>query len=92
MRQELLQRAISIGTMGILILAVLLGIFIALTKNTDGGEPLRGLSHLSRTVIGLCAFIALRVICFQAKRTIVPEMISHRMVTGANSLPEGGGR
>jgi Na+/melibiose symporter-like transporter len=92
MQQELLLRAISNGTGGILIIAVLLVLLIALRKDIDDGEPLPGLFHLTIGVIGLFVFIALLVIYFQAKRTIVPEKISHRMETGANSLPEGGAR
>jgi len=92
MQQELLRRAISNGTIGILILAVLLGLFIALRKNTDGGGAVTRVVPSHPNLIGLCAFIALRVIYFQTKRTIVPEMIAHRMETAANSLPEGGGR
>jgi hypothetical protein len=79
MQQELLLKAISHRSIALLIIVLFLVLLVALRKQSDGNEPLRGTIHIGLLIMGLCTFIALMVGYYQAKKTIVPESVSQRM-------------
>ncbi len=83
MHQELILKAISHSSIGLLIIALFLVLLVGLRKESDGDSPLRGTVHVGMLIMGLCTFVALMVGYFQASRMIVPENMSHRLDTVA---------
>jgi hypothetical protein len=85
MQQEVVLKAISHSSVGLLIIALFLVLLVGLRKESAGDSPLRGTVHTGLLIMGLCTFIALMVGYFQAKKTIVPESVSYRMDTAGNA-------
>ena len=83
MQQELIFKAITHRMIGIALVTFLLVLLIAMRREINGGEPIRGMVQLGIVVMGLCTFLALMAGLFQAKKTIVPETISSRLDSAA---------
>ena len=81
MQPELALRAITHGTIGIVIIAFLLVLLIGLRKELAVEAALRGTVYLGVFILGLCTFMALMTAYVQARRTTVPETFSHRLDT-----------
>ena len=81
MQPELVFKAMTASAMGIAIITVLLLLLIGLWRESDGGQPIRGVVHFGIVIIALCTFLALMVAIFSARRMIVPEKISTRLDT-----------
>jgi hypothetical protein len=81
MQQELLLKAMSYSTIGLLILPLLFLLLLGLRREIDGGNPLRGVVQLGLFLIGLITFITLMAGYFHARKLIVPERISEHMDT-----------
>jgi Na+/melibiose symporter-like transporter len=79
MQHELILKAITHSTMGVAIIAMLLVLLVGLRRETNGGEPIRGIVHLGIVVMGVLAFLALMVTMYSAKRMVVPEKNSQRL-------------
>jgi hypothetical protein len=66
-------------------------LLVGLRKENNGETPLRGTFQIGLLIMGLCTFIALMVGYFQARKTVVPESVSHRIDTAA-TIESGGAR
>ena len=81
MQHELILKAITYSTMGVVIMTLLLLLLISLRREIHGGEPIRGLFTFSILAMGLWTFLALMVAMFSAKKIVVPEKISSQLDT-----------
>jgi hypothetical protein len=78
---ELLLKAITHSMIGLAIITLLLVLLLGLRREIQGGEPIRGMFHLTIVVMVFCTFLALMVVLFSAKKMVVPEKISSRLDT-----------
>jgi hypothetical protein len=79
--QEIALKAITFATIGILIVAVLMVLLVALRKEINGEKPLSGLVIFGLGVLGLWAFVALAGVYFHLGKIIVPHSISQHLDT-----------
>jgi hypothetical protein len=73
MEPELVLKAMSYSTMGLLLIALLLLLLIGLRREIDGGSPLRGMVQLGLFLMGVFTFIALMSGYFQARKLNCPS-------------------
>jgi FtsH-binding integral membrane protein len=81
MQHELLLRAITHSTIGIVLIMLLLVLLIGLRRELQGGEPIRWMVHLGILVMGLCTFLALMAALYSAKALAVPQRMSQKLDT-----------
>jgi hypothetical protein len=81
MPPELAVKAITHTVIAIQIITILVVLLIALRKEIEGGDPVRGIVHFGIAVMALCTFLALMVALFSAKKMAIREKFSQRLET-----------
>jgi Na+/melibiose symporter-like transporter len=82
---ELALKAISYSFVGLLLIALFFLLLIGVLRESDDGNALRGIVHLSLLLMGLFTFIALMSSYFQARKLVVPQTNAQRLDTATNS-------
>jgi hypothetical protein len=81
MPPEIAIKAITHTVIAIQIITILLVLLIALRKEIEGGDAVRGIVHFGLAIMALCAYLALMVAMFSAKKMVIREKLSQRLET-----------
>ncbi|MGH7930386.1 MAG: hypothetical protein ACREQV_21655 [Candidatus Binatia bacterium] len=78
MQHELVLKAITHGTIGVIFLALLLVLLFALRKDIKGRKPLRGIVIFALAILGLWCFLAFAEVYVNLQKIIAPQPISEQ--------------